>query len=250
MVETHKIPYHICGCGYKTSNHGNASKHKKVSCGHVMTLETREFVFKEDYDRDVKAPLNTIYGNVGTVNQNVTTDNSIQNITINLVLPDKSVISSIYDAVQNRECVDEIRYSDPQQIPAILFKYTRGTKAEKQIIKYDPDKDVVKHKDPVTGKDVTQDLKKYRNEYLAEQADVYDDTYHIPYLPSPIRKNMNELAAPQYDNGKKKDGPIPGAEVIKICATGDHRMYKLPHESKRFYNDVAKNVDKEIKSSK
>jgi hypothetical protein len=171
------------------------------------------------------------------------------NITINLVVPDKSVISSIYDAVKNQECIDEIRYADPHQIPAILFKYTRGTKAEQPVIKYDVVKDVVHHVDPVTGHETSKDLKKYRNEYLAEQADVYDDTYHIPYLPLPVRKNMKELADPQYDNGKKKDGPIPAADVIKICASGDHRMYKLPHESKRFYTQVANDVDKEIKST-
>jgi hypothetical protein len=159
-------------------------------------------------------------------------------------------VAAIYEAVKNQECADEIRYADPHQIPAILFKYTRGTKAEQQVIKYDPDKNVVKHRDSVTGKDVSQDLKKFRNDYLAEQADVYDDTYHIPYLPLSIRKNMTELAKPMFDNGKKKDEPIPAAEVIKICASGDHRMYKLPHDTKRFYTQVANDIDKEIKSSK
>ncbi|AGE48992.1 protein of unknown function (DUF1390) [Paramecium bursaria Chlorella virus AP110A] len=249
MVETHKIPYHICGCGYKTSDRGNASKHKKVSCGHTMILEVKEFVFKEDYDRDVKTSLNTIHGNVGVVNQNV--DNSVhQNITINLTVPDKTIVGAIYDVINNQECINEIRHADPHQIPAILFKYTRGTKAEQQVIKYDPDKNVVKHKDSVTGQDVSQDLKKFRNEYLAEQADVYDDVYHIPYFPLPVQKNMTELAKPMFDNGKKKDDPIPAAEVIKICATGDHRMYKLPHDTKRFYTQVANDIDKEIKSSK
>jgi hypothetical protein len=214
-----------------------------------MVLETKEFVLKEDYDRDVKTSLNTIHGNVGVVNQNV--DNSVrQNITINLTVPDKTIVGAIYEAVKNQECIDEIRHADPHQIPAILFKYTRGTKAEQQVIKYDPDKNVVKHKDSVTGQDVSQDLKKFRNEYLAEQADVYDDVYHIPYFPLPVQRNMTELAKPMFDNGKKKDEPIPAAEVIKICATGDHRMYKLPHDTKRFYTQVANDIDKEIKSSK
>jgi hypothetical protein len=174
-------------------------------------------------------------------------NNSQVNVTINLTVPEKSVVSSIYDAIKIPECIDEIRYADPQQIPAILFKYTRGVKAEQQVIKYDPDKDVVRHKDPVTGREVSKDLKKYRNEYLAKNADVYDDDFHIPYMPPQIQKNMKELSTPQYESGKKKDAAIPGAAVIKMCATGDHRMYKLPHESKQFYTDVAANVDHEIK---
>jgi hypothetical protein len=191
--------------------------------------------------------------NTKTINTSVyIEDNSVNhnNITINLVVPEKSVVSSIYDAVKIPECIDEIRYSDPEQIPAILFKYTRGTKVDPPVIKYDPGKNVVRHKDPVTGEEVAQDLKKYRNEYLAKNADVYDDDFHIPYMPPQIQKNMRELAAPQYDNGKKKDGPIPAADVIKMCAAGDHRMYKLPHESKRFYTNVAANVDNEIKSTR
>ena len=171
----------------------------------------------------------------------------MSNITINLTVPDKSVVSAVYDAVKNPECVRELKYADPQEIPAILFKYTRGTCADKQYIKYDPDKNTVLHKDPVTGKEIAKDLKKYRNEYLVKNADVYDDTYHIQYMPKEIQRNMNELSRPAFDTGKKKDEPIPAANVIKMCASGDHRMYKLPHDSKKFYTDVVDNVDREIK---
>ena len=51
MVEIHSIPYHICGCGYKTSAHGNASRHKKTKCGHEIVVKKLEFVLKEDYER-------------------------------------------------------------------------------------------------------------------------------------------------------------------------------------------------------
>jgi hypothetical protein len=50
----------------------------------------------------------------------------MSNITINLTVPDKSVVSAVYDAVKNPDCVRELKYADPQEIPAILFKYTRG----------------------------------------------------------------------------------------------------------------------------
>jgi len=49
-VEIFKITLYTCGCGYKTTNSSNASKHKKVACGHEMKTETKEFVAKEDYD--------------------------------------------------------------------------------------------------------------------------------------------------------------------------------------------------------
>jgi hypothetical protein len=48
-METFKMTLYACGCGYKTIHGGNASKHKKVSCGHVMTSEITEFVTKKDH---------------------------------------------------------------------------------------------------------------------------------------------------------------------------------------------------------
>jgi hypothetical protein len=163
------------------------------------------------------------------------------------VVPDKTVVQSVYDAVKNPECVAEIRGADPQQIPAILFKYTRGVKADGRFLTFDPDKNVVRQKDPITGREISKDLKKYRNEYLEENANVYDETYHIPYMPPAIQPAMRDLAVPEFDTGKKKEDPIPGAAVIKMCASGDHRMYKFPQETKKFYADVAVNVDNEIK---
>jgi len=239
-LESYRTTFYKCGCGFKTIHPGNASRHKKVECGHDMQTESKEFILKDHYLETIgthsRSVINsTIHGNM---------DNSI-NIT--LVVPDKSVVSAVYDAVKNPDCVRELKYADPQEIPAILFKYTRGTCADKQYIKYDPDKNTVLHKDPVTGKEVAKDLKKYRNEYLVKNADVYDDTYHIQYMPKEIQRNMNELSRPMFDTGKKKDDPIPAANVIKMCASGDHRMYKLPHDSKKFYTDVVDNVDREIK---
>jgi hypothetical protein len=121
--------------------------------------------------------------------------------------------------------------------------------ADQKFVKYDSDKNVVVHKDPVTGKDTAKDLKKYRNEYLKESANLFDDDYHIPYAPQNIQRALKDMTAPSFDTGKKKEKPISGAQVIKICATGDHRMYKFPVETKEFYDDVAKNVDIEIKST-
>ena len=242
------IPFYVCGCGYETTHASNANRHKKTSCGQELRNETRKMIMESDVKELLGNAAPTTNITVPGDHNNVTNIGA-QNITINLTVPDKSVVLSIYDAVKNRECIDEIRGADPQQIPAILFKYTRGTKAEQKVIQFDADKNLVRHKDPITGKEVAKDLKKYRNEYLAKNADVYDDDYHIPYMPREVQRSMKDLSAPIYDTGKKKDAPIPAAKIIKMCATGDHKMYKLPEESKQFYTDVAENVDNEIKST-
>ena len=57
-TETFKFQVYICGCGYKTGHAGNASKHRKVLCGHAMTHALKEFVVKDIDDsiteRDVE----------------------------------------------------------------------------------------------------------------------------------------------------------------------------------------------------
>ena len=239
-MKVYTYPLYICSCGYETTHRQNVSKHKKTSGTHEVTLESVEFVKRSEYDTK---PATSIGQQADTINNN--TDNSI---TINLMIPEQSIIASIQDAVKNEDCILEIRGATPNEIPAILFKYTRGTMSGKPLIKYDPKKNVVESKDPVTGEGVKQKLSKFRNDYLAKQTDIYDETFHIPYMPNPVKRDMLSMTDPQFPTGNKKDKPVSPAEVIKICATGDHRMYKLPHETKRFYTDVADNVDTEIKS--
>ena len=248
MAEFIKGTLYTCDCGYKTTSPNQACKHSKTIKCKERTMGKRdvEFVLKEDYLASLGnvAPSTNI-----TVPGDHNTVVGTQNITINLTVPDKSVVSSVYDAVKNQDCVNELRGADPSEIPAILFKYTRGKMADQKYITYDPDKNVVKHVDPITKREVSQDLKKYRNEYLVDSSDVFDDTYHLQYLPPRAQVPLKDLTKPAFDTGKKKDDPISGAEVVKMCAAGDHRMYKLPHDSKKFYTDVAKNVDIEIKST-
>lgn len=239
-METFHATLHTCGCGYKTLNHGNAFKHRNSKCKHTMTIESKEFILKEDHLRSIN-----IDGNHNNVNSN----NVTNNVTINLVVPNNSPVGAIYEAVQNQECLDELKAADPHQIPAIFFKYTRGSKTEQPVVRYDPHKDAVNLVDSVTGVEVSRDLKKYRNDYLTEQAEVYDETYHLQYLPDAAKKSMKELTKPTFSTGKKKDAPIPAADVIKMCAAGDYRMYKLPFVTKKFFNDVAKDVDNEIKQT-
>jgi len=242
---------YTCECGYKTAYSGNATKHKKTSCGHEMKSELKKFVLEDDHTAVVSKLKSNQVNNNGTtvhdVNGNVHTGDV--HITINLVVPEKSVIQSVYDAFKKPEFISDIRAAEPHEIPAIILKYTRGTAAEKQYIKYDADKNVVRHKDVVTGRDTTSDLKKYRNEYLKDSANLFDDEYHIPYAPKEIQRALKDMTTPVFETGKKKDDMISGAQVIKMSAVGDHRMYKFPSETKDFYNTVAKNVDVQIKST-
>lgn len=243
MVQVIKGTLYSCECGYITLSKDCASKHKKTrKCiHHEMTKKETSFVSEEDYNN--KGTEINIDGDGNSVDKSTHITNHITNITLSV--PER-MFSSMYKALQKPDCVNEIQNAQPDQIQAIIFKYCRGTSADDTVMKYDAIKNSVTHKDPDTGKDVTKDLKKYRNEYLLESSDIFKE-HQIQYMPGSVQEEMREMTKPVYKTGKKKDDPIDATEVIKICASGDHSMYKMPFETKDFYSKVAKNVDTQIK---
>jgi len=235
MVKIYKQTLYSCSCGYETLSKDYASKHSKTrKCLHLeMTKEETNFVREEEYN------------NKGS-DINIVGDNNTTHITnIHLSVPER-LFPSVIEALKNPYCEMEIQNARPEKIQSILFQYTRGVSAEDTAVKYDPIKNSVTHKDPDTGKDVTKDLKKYRNEYLLESSDIFHEGL-IRSIPDSVQEQMREMTKPMYKTGKKKDDPIDATRVVKICASGDHAMYKMPFETKDFYNKVAKNVDTQIK---
>jgi len=246
MVQIIKGTLYTCECGYLTLSKDYASKHSKTKkCIHkVMSKEETGFVREEDYDKK-GTEINGDNITFGTGDNN-NVDKSTNYITnINLTVPER-MFPSVIKALKDNDCVNEIQNNPSHKTLAILFKYTRGTSAEESVVKYDPIKNSVTHKDPVTGENVTKDLKKYRNEYILESSDIFDDD-NIRYMPDSVKDDFREMKKPQYKTGKKKDDPIDAQQVFKICASGDHAMYKMPFETKDFYSKVAKDVDTQIK---
>jgi hypothetical protein len=51
-MNTFSVSLYTCGCGYNTTNPGNAGKHRKVSCGHDISVSSVSMVLKESRDVD------------------------------------------------------------------------------------------------------------------------------------------------------------------------------------------------------
>jgi len=154
-IETHKFHVYACGCGFKSTHPGNASRHKKVSCGHLMKDEIKEFVLKEDH----LAALGNVPHQVGnTTTYNTTNtdnsshiDNSIDNSThtvnINLTLPERTTKE---DFIEYLETLGQLGFRTPEQIatmPGKMLLFTRDAKKlpgalverDKKIIEKLPD---------------------------------------------------------------------------------------------------------------
>ena len=49
-MNTFSVSLYVCGCGYKTTSPGNATKHRKVSCGNIISVSSVSMVLKESCD--------------------------------------------------------------------------------------------------------------------------------------------------------------------------------------------------------
>ena len=49
-MDIFSVSLYICGCGYKTTNPGNSSKHRKVPCGYDISVSSVSMVLKESRD--------------------------------------------------------------------------------------------------------------------------------------------------------------------------------------------------------
>jgi hypothetical protein len=133
-VKIHKFQVYSCGCGYMSTHAGNASKHKKVVCGHEMTNEVKEFVSKEDHmaSHGNASVINTYQGDSITGNKVIdnSIDNSVvnNNVNITLVLPERTTKE---DFVEYLESMERLGFRTPEQVAAMpgkLLMFTRGAK--------------------------------------------------------------------------------------------------------------------------
>jgi len=133
-IEVFKITLYVCGCGYKTTQWGNSSKHKKTSCGHEMEHNVKEFVLKESVSSLIETCNTSPVGNVSTYiasnhNGDVNTHNG-DNITTNvtLVLPERTTKE---DFRVYLETLDHLGFRTPEQVatmPGKMLMFTRGAK--------------------------------------------------------------------------------------------------------------------------
>jgi hypothetical protein len=124
-MKTLTVSIYTCGCGYETTNPGNASKHKKVECGNEMEVSPVRMVRETDYlEALAKASGSaaTVEGDNNVIDQS--THNHITNI--NLVLPEHTTKE---DFVRYLETLNGIGYrSDPRimEMPGRLLMTIRG----------------------------------------------------------------------------------------------------------------------------
>ena len=135
-MDVYKLTVHQCGCGYRTGDHGNANKHKKVSCGHEMIKKDMRLVSEEDYLAAIgnTSPVGNATTHINThngdINGDINTHNGDNNITTNvtLVLPERTTKEDFREYL---ETLGQLGFRTPEQVatmPGKMLMFTRGAK--------------------------------------------------------------------------------------------------------------------------
>lgn len=132
-IEIYKFTVYSCGCGYTTSKSSNASKHKKIYCGHEILSDTKNFVLETDHLKTLanNHHLANISTNAQTVvnGDHAVVDNRIDNSTnITLVLPERTTKE---DFVEYLETMNSLGFRTPEQVismPGKMLMLTRDAK--------------------------------------------------------------------------------------------------------------------------
>ncbi|AGE48397.1 protein of unknown function (DUF1390) [Paramecium bursaria Chlorella virus AN69C] len=221
-IETFKTTLFTCGCGYKTLNSGNASTHKKGSCGHQMTSQTEEFVRKRDVSNVQPASINNTYncGDYAYIDQ--------KQITFNLTIPNGDTRTVIYKALQSPQFQRELNGEfEVEKIPALIFRHAKGS----GLTKDGPDKFVRVEDDKVHERDMKGNitkttLNKYTKKFIGDAATSIEANEHL--IECKYGKELVQEFTAKTLQGHKKGEKVSAAEALKNYSTGSHIVYKYP----------------------
>jgi len=127
-METFSVRLHTCSCGYKTTDSGNASRHKKLGTDHEMQVSSVPMILEKDHlEALAKAHASKTIIQDGENNHQ---DNSTINNTTNiqLVLPPKTTKEDFVDYLC---ALNGAGFRSPGQImkmPGNLLTLTRDPK--------------------------------------------------------------------------------------------------------------------------
>ncbi|AGE57481.1 protein of unknown function (DUF1390) [Paramecium bursaria Chlorella virus NE-JV-4] len=243
--DTYKTTFYMCGCGYKTIAAGNANKHKKTSCGHEMKSESRSFVWEEDVKKVIGNTNITVPGDHNTVIGKYIDQ---KQITFNLTVPDGDTRTVIYRALQSPQFQRELNGEfHPENIPALIFRHTKGTGAIKpggeKAIHVEDDK--VHEKDP-SGNLMKTPLNKYAKKFINDATTSLETNAEV--IQPKFAKELVDDFKTENLPGHKKNEKVSGAEALKNYAAGTNLVYKYPVETRGFVNRAVDAVKKEIRN--
>jgi hypothetical protein len=253
--------YKCESCGYETRHDGNASRHKKsTTCKTPNMIKLQKTAMDiDDVFELIKnmgiTPQTTIESQ--TINGNVGVVGVQNNITINLLTPTKNTRMMMMEAFKNPKLLAELKAASADEIPALIFRYTKGSESDGEYVKLDGDKVVEMD---VNGKEKKLPTSKYIKKVIGDA--VYTTKTHVnqirtrdgytPYEQSHVRMarlNVEDFNTAETPGYKKKE-KVKVTDVLDKYSAGDHVVYKYPAETKKIIDDTVDNISNELNQVK
>lgn len=230
-MQTFSVSLYTCECGYKTTNNGNATKHKKTSCGYdTMEASSVDMVLKTDHlEALAKASAGTtLNASDGGVNH----QHNGHNITnINLVLPEKTTKE---DFLEYLETLNGAGYRSPDHIvtmPGKLLTLIRDPKKFPGAITEKNNKIIEKLPD---GSERVMGKKKAVKTYTSEAVDALYRRFPHPSVSDYLEK----------DQGLKRS-KMSVLDASKLRVTNPHEFHNtVPANVKNIQFKMEENTEK------
>jgi hypothetical protein len=244
---------HKCNtCGYETKHDSLASRHKKTCVSSSLSKVQKPAMLVEDVI-ELLANVQRISSTFnGEHNNNIGVQN---NITINLITPSKDTRTMMMEAFKNPRLLAELKAASADEIPSLIFRYTKGSESGGEYVKLDGDKVVEMD---TNGREKKLPTSKYIKKVIGDA--VYTTKTHVnqikprdgytPYEASHVRmarlnvEDFNTVETP----GHKKKQKVKVTDVLDKYSAGDHVVYKYPAETKKIIDDTVDNISNEIQA--
>jgi hypothetical protein len=175
---------------------------------------------------------NTAYGDNATINQ----------ITINLVVPPGEMRDDMLRALRHPEVLQRLPHTPPEEITALLFQYARGAEAPGKYVSVEGNN--VLEKRP-NGDVKKQSISKYVKETIGTAMDVCVTDARCLDEPE-IAEARQELETKDLPGPRKRGPAVSRYEVAKMYALGDQGYYKVPVEGRQFISKTVRALDREL----
>jgi hypothetical protein len=198
-IKIFKSTVYDCGCGYTTLNQGNYAKHKKVNCGHQVSVSTERFVLERDHktaiEKTATSPTNedSEETDYTTMKTSVLDEEREQNTRI---------VSQLNNTIQNLRNSLEAMNGKVRRAIAKMSKSAYTDEIEDElydmikdgIIYFITDKDIPDR--GKIGRTVNTDIRRLRSRYS-----IFGNPDVLCYFSSDINADENVLKRMMRDAG-------------------------------------------------
>ena len=201
-MDIFSVSLYVCGCGYKTTSPGNATKHRKVPCGYDISVSSVSMVLKESRDVDCDSIYVEKY-NIDNKNEDIINKKNEVIRQMNEVVAEQNAkIKKMIDIIKNKDAEILIQRGENNRLQKSLASLSDTTSDAEDdyiqegtgIIYFIVDKDLPDR--GKIGRTKNTDVKKLKTRYSS-----FGNPDILCHWTTDIQKDENTLKKLMRDAG-------------------------------------------------